>query len=282
MRRRLDERRALERQQKRFGMRLEGSVAVERPPKVGRQAGGREGGMGGCCASSSARHGGAIPAAACTALRCLTRTPFAPPPPPLSTPTHSILHPQGTVLPGPLQQEASVRVRGSCGSLLGGEAVGVEGDYSAPPDAGEALPYLLGGLAASAAQAHASALRLQSLGGGGGALDWMDETELQAWGARAATHAAVAALAAARPALRAFQEGSSSSSSSSGEGMPFAARTEWGVLPVDHPQRTPARMGVVVAAVEGGDLTRAREALDELAEGEDERLYAGEGGLGGG
>ncbi len=34
MRRRLEERRRLEKEKKRFALRLEGSVAAERPPKV--------------------------------------------------------------------------------------------------------------------------------------------------------------------------------------------------------------------------------------------------------
>lgn len=115
---------------------------------------------------------------------------------------------------------------------------------------------------------------------GEGVLQWIDDTELQHWASAAAVRAAVAAVAAAQPAVQQFQEGGSASSrpapfqvcgGEAGVGpacgqrwvhalvvvlwaprnafsggrlnslfVPLAlqCRTELGVLPADHPQRT--------------------------------------------
>lgn len=47
---------------------------------------------------------------------------------------------------------------------------------------------------------------------GEGVLQWIDDTELQHWSFAAAVRAAVAAVAAAQPAVQQFQEGGSASS----------------------------------------------------------------------
>lgn len=68
---------------------------------------------------------------------------------------------QGTVLPGPLQKEASVRLTASCSTLLGGGLEPVSADYANLADASEALPQLAGEACRLAADSYCSAMRLQ-------------------------------------------------------------------------------------------------------------------------
>lgn len=68
---------------------------------------------------------------------------------------------QGTVLPGPLQKEASVRVASLCSTVLGGPAQPGPADFASCADAGDALPRLAGEVCRQAADAYASAMRLQ-------------------------------------------------------------------------------------------------------------------------
>ena len=68
---------------------------------------------------------------------------------------------QGTLLPGPLQKEASVRLIASCSTLLGGSPVPVSADFASLADAREALPQLAGEACRLAAESYCSAMRLQ-------------------------------------------------------------------------------------------------------------------------
>ena len=82
-----------------------------------------------------------------------------------SVPTHCCLCAprclQGTLLPVPLQKEASVRLTASCSTLLGGSPVPVSADYANLADASEALPQLAGAACRLAAESYCSAMRLQ-------------------------------------------------------------------------------------------------------------------------
>lgn len=94
----------------------------------------------------------------------------------LTPSTHPPLPPlsplQGTVLPGPLQKEAAVRLTLSAASLLGGPAAPLSEDYSKASDAEEALPALAGREARAAADVYASSLRLQVGQGGCLGVGW--------------------------------------------------------------------------------------------------------------
>lgn len=68
---------------------------------------------------------------------------------------------QGTLLPGPLQKEASVRLTASCSTLLGGSPVPVSADFASLADAREALPQVAGEACRLAAESYCSAMRLQ-------------------------------------------------------------------------------------------------------------------------
>ena len=68
---------------------------------------------------------------------------------------------QGTLLPGPLQKEASVRLTASCSTLLGGSPVPVSANFANLADAREALPQLAGAACRLAADSYCSAMRLQ-------------------------------------------------------------------------------------------------------------------------
>ncbi|PRW44890.1 apoptotic chromatin condensation inducer in the nucleus-like isoform X1 [Chlorella sorokiniana] len=171
--------------------------------------------------------------------------------------------PKGTTLPGPLQKEAVVRLAASCSTLLGGAAQLPPVDYASLADAGEALPQVAGHACRQAAEAYASAMRLQSMTGEG-VLQWIDDTELNSWAQAAAVRAAVAALAGGDAALATFQQGGAAAT----QPAAFQCRTELGVLPNDHPQRTDAVLRRVIASVESGESEAAVRQLDDLLEGQ--------------
>ncbi|GAB4817100.1 hypothetical protein N2152v2_004146 [Parachlorella kessleri] len=159
--------------------------------------------------------------------------------------------PKGTLLPGPLQKEAGVRLTAGASSLLGGAGPPATADLAAARDATEALPALVAGAARAAASAYASAVRLQSMAGEG-PLAWMDEVELRHWMTLAAARASLAALGAGAEALRAFPSTKT-----------FQVRTEYGVLPADHPQRSSAQFVRVISLIESGSTTDAKHLLLE-------------------
>ncbi|KAI7840808.1 hypothetical protein COHA_005454 [Chlorella ohadii] len=169
--------------------------------------------------------------------------------------------PRGTLLPGPLQKEAAVRLAASCSTLLGGAAQPPPADFASLADATDALPQVAGQACRQAAEAYASAMRLQSMTGEG-VLQWIDDTELNSWAQAAAVRAAVAALAGGDAALATFQQGGAAAT----QPAAFQCRTELGVLPADHPQRTDAVLRRVIASVESGDSEAAARQLEDLLE----------------
>ncbi|KAL4448648.1 hypothetical protein ABPG75_005867 [Micractinium tetrahymenae] len=171
--------------------------------------------------------------------------------------------PKGTLLPGPLQKEASVRLSGLCSTVLGGPAQPPPADFASLADAAEALPRVAGELCRQAADGYASVMRLQSMAGEG-VLQWIDDTELQHWAFAGAARAAVAALAATQPVVQQFQEGGSAASRPAA----FQCRTELGVLPADHPQRTDTLLRRVITSIESGDSEGAGRLLDDMLQGE--------------
>ncbi|KAL4855431.1 Reticulocyte-binding protein 2 a [Chlorella vulgaris] len=154
--------------------------------------------------------------------------------------------PKDMVLPGPLQTRASVRLSASCTTLLGGPAAPPPVDFASLAEASQGLPTVAAEACRLAADGYCSAMRLQSMSGEG-VLQWIDDTELQHWACTAAARAAVGAV---------------------------ACRTELGVLPADHPQRSDAQLRRVVAAVEDGDSQAAGSLLSDIVAGEVERFQA--------
>lgn len=88
---------------------------------------------------------------------------------------HSLV--QGTVLPGPLQKEAAVRLAASVATMLGGTAAPDPVDFASLADARDALPGVVGQACRQAAEAYASAMRLQ-VGAGRG---WAGREQRRSW-----------------------------------------------------------------------------------------------------
>ncbi|KAI3436380.1 hypothetical protein D9Q98_002434 [Chlorella vulgaris] len=112
-------------------------------------------------------------------------------------------------------------------------------------------------------------MRLQSMSGEG-VLQWIDDTELQHWACTAAARAAVGAVAVGDARLAAFQKDGSAAAVPAA----FQCRTELGVLPADHPQRSDAQLRRVVAAVEDGDSQAAGSLLSDIVAGEVDRFQS--------
>ena len=118
---------------------------------------------------------------------------------------------------------------------------------------------------------------------GDGPLQWMDELELQHWLALAAARSGLAAAAAGAAALGHFQARASSAGSASSSGttgsstisVAFQARTQYGVLPADHPQRTPAVLDHAISLIQAGDEAAAAAALREPLEAANDAFYEG-------
>jgi hypothetical protein len=106
--------------------------------------------------------------------------------------------PKGTLVPGPLGKEATLRLQASAGTLLGGQATPVEADFSYTADAVDGAVELAGRATRAACDAAASSLRLQAVAGEG-PLAWMDDSEARGWMAMATARAAVAGEARSRP-----------------------------------------------------------------------------------
>lgn len=208
-----EERKRLEKEKQRFAIRLEGSVAVERPPR-------------------------------------------------------------GTLLPGPLEKEAIVRVSLTAGSLLGGQGVPVEADFGSLEDASIAAPLVVGQSVRGASDGAASALRLQAMTGSG-PMSVMEQPEQYHWMAMATARSAVAGLRCAEISLARFQDVPATRQQ---EG--FQVRTEVGVLPAGHPQSIEAVMGQAIALIEAGEGDKAvSEVLQNLMEIENEAFYKELGAL---
>lgn len=174
--------------------------------------------------------------------------------------------PRGTLLPGPVEREATLRAALVAGTLLGGSREATV-DYAGLPEATEALVEAAAQQCRAACDAYATALRLRGMAGEG-PLQWMEDPELQHWLAVGAARGTVAAAAACEAALGSFQCASSSGAggSSGGGAATFEVRTQYGVLPADHAQYEPAVLDRAVALIEAGDAAAALAALEEQLE----------------
>jgi hypothetical protein len=130
--------------------------------------------------------------------------------------------PAGTLLPGPMQEEATIRLEIQINSLLGGSGVPCERDFENANDLAAAAPAAVATAALSAARDVASALQLQKMSGEG-PLMLMETPEVDHWIRAAAARTALNGLAALAGALETRHASS------------FDCRTESGILPPDHP-----------------------------------------------
>ena len=205
IRKKIEERKRLEKEKKKFAMRLEGAVTASRPPR-------------------------------------------------------------GTMIPGPLDKEAQVQVVVTCGSLLSGSIEPLVVSYASQSDALESIGQAVARQCSVAAEAHASAIRLQGMASASGnttsPLSWMDEVELRYWRDIAATRAAVNACKAMQRALQTYDVQ-----------QPFDVRTEYGVLPVDHPQQTCLLLRRAAGCIEQGDVSGAEIILSGMIEVAEASFY---------
>ena len=139
--------------------------------------------------------------------------------------------PAGTLLPGPMQEEAKFRLTIQTSSLMGGEGLVSQEDFHLLADMAMAAPSIVATAARSGVDNVASALQLQKMRGEG-PLMLMEPPEVENWTRLAVTRASVNGLAA----ISASVLGPAGTTGSiSPAAYTFDCRTESGVLPADHP-----------------------------------------------
>ena len=136
----------------------------------------------------------------------------------------------GTMLPGPLQEEAKVRLFVQANSLLGGSGNGIERDYASIDDLVSDAPRAISEATQDACEQVVSALQLQKMSGQG-PLMLMEKPEVDHWMHVATIRTSLNGLSTISddlkgrkltPGLVVLEES-------------FDCRTESGVLPPDHP-----------------------------------------------
>lgn len=135
--------------------------------------------------------------------------------------------PAGTVLPGPLEQQAKARLTVEASSLMGGPVDPVEKDYASMEDMIADAPSQISGVMKRCADSVLSALQLQKMSGEG-PLTLMESPEANHW----------MSVVSMRSTLMALGCLDSSTSDLQGTGsltQSFECRTESGVLPEGHP-----------------------------------------------
>lgn len=135
--------------------------------------------------------------------------------------------PAGTLLPGPLEQQAKARLTVEAGSLMGGPVDPFEKDYASMEDMAADAPSQISTVMKHCADSVLSALQLQKMGGDG-PLTLMESPEANHW----------MSVISMRSTLMALECLDSSTADLQGTGSltkSFECRTESGVLPEDHP-----------------------------------------------
>ncbi|KAL0026873.1 hypothetical protein WJX77_008203 [Trebouxia sp. C0004] len=186
------ERLALRRLQKNFGVRMEGSAAVDKPPK-------------------GAKTSGRVP------------------------------------------REATVSVSITLATALTGEST-TSMVFRDAAEAEDGAIEVAGSSAAAAAEQYQSAVRLQNMTGQG-ALQHMGEPELQHWMRLTCCRT----LATSAQAVRQLLQGHGQRPA--GQKASVQVRTEYGVLPVDHPNRNEALLDSAVAMLEGGNTSSCADSV---------------------
>ena len=139
--------------------------------------------------------------------------------------------PDGTLLPGPMREEANVRLTVRTSSLMGGEGRVCEQDFHLPADMAAAAPSIVASAARSGVDSVTSALQLQKMGGEG-PLMLMEPPEMDNWMRCAVARASMIGLAA----ITVPASGPASNATSvTPAAETFDCRTESGVLPAEHP-----------------------------------------------
>ncbi|KAL3153047.1 hypothetical protein ABBQ38_012071 [Trebouxia sp. C0009 RCD-2024] len=176
--------------------------------------------------------------------------------------------PKGSVTPGRIPREATLQLAVEMSTALTSETTASE-LYRDTGDASSGAVELAGKAAAAVVDQYHSALRLQNMTGQG-ALQHMGEPEAQHWMRMACCRS----LATCAGSLQGLLQ--SHGQKAAGQTGAFQVRTEYGVLPADHPKRTEAQLDLAVAMLEAGNTTSCADSvLKPMMEQNDQAFYQG-------
>ena len=142
--------------------------------------------------------------------------------------------PAGTLLPGPMQEEARLRLIAQTSSLMGGPGAAVQEDFHLASDMASAAPALVASAARCGVENVLSALQLQKMSGEG-PLTLMEPPEIDNWMRTAVARTSLNGLAECDKFDRPSTAPNLSSSATLLLSSTFDCRTESGVLPAEHP-----------------------------------------------
>jgi hypothetical protein len=144
----------------------------------------------------------------------------------------SVLRPEpGTLMPGPLQQEARARLLVDASCLVSGIVSPVQIDYEQISDLLEDAPKVIGSTMKKTTDSIQSALQLQAMSGEG-PLTLMDDPEVKHWMHISGLRTCLQAMLQCEIAVKELQRDKSVAKEFK---RSFRCRTESGVLPPGHP-----------------------------------------------
>ena len=144
----------------------------------------------------------------------------------------SVLRPEsGTLIPGPLQQEAGARLLVDASCLVSGIVGPVQIDYEQISDLLEDAPNIIGSTMKKTTNSIQSALQLQAMSGEG-PLALMDDPEVKHWMHIAGLRTCLQAMSQCELIVKEFQRDKGVAKEFK---RSFRCRTESGVLPTEHP-----------------------------------------------
>ena len=177
--------------------------------------------------------------------------------------------PTRTILPGPLEKEATIRISTQIGSLLGGTTPRSHHDFSNYDDVFRALPDIVSEEARKSSDLLLSALRLQAMAGEG-AMAHLQTFEQEYWMYLTSAKTSIAALKAGEASLVKFR----SASSSAPETEKFHIRTEIAVLPEDHPKRITRVFDQATRLIQNDEeWNKVHDVLSDVIEVENKAFY---------
>ena len=180
--------------------------------------------------------------------------------------------PPGTMIAGPLEQEAAVRLSVRAGSLIGGYADPYEIDFPSFEETEENAHISVANALKKATDGVVSALELQAMSGDG-AFALMEEPEKAHWMSLVNLRSSLSALAALDSKLRAI---SGANARLNMEDIGFQCRTESGVLPADHPFSYQSMYGKFLNAIlEGSNEVETINTFLEYMEEANNKFYDG-------
>ncbi|CAD7703532.1 unnamed protein product [Ostreobium quekettii] len=171
--------------------------------------------------------------------------------------------PAGAVTAGPFKDPAKVQMEVSMSTALAPEAQMLILNCTSPEDAQQECGELAGTVSRTIFDRYKSAVRLQAMTSSG-ALEHMDEIELEHWMRRASLRTEDTAAHGLAKALKKFKQGQGQEIRDK-----FEVRTEWGVLPEGNESRTDALLASGIGRLnESGGALAVRDLLKDMMEDE--------------